>query len=322
MAAELIRPELEGAPPARRRLGGTFLGRLLRKRIAVAAIVTIVVIYGAGILAPWVAPFGYNQQNLDAARQGPSLAHPLGTDWNGRDMLSRIIWSAQTTVIITVAAIFTGGLVIGVSLGLLSGYVGGRVDTLIMRLGDVFFALPGLLMMIMITATVRPRVVELARDFESWSGIGGIVSSGVPDYFLVFGVLSLFSWVGTARIIRSQVLALRESDYVVAARAMGASVWRILGVHLLPNVTNLIIVGVSASLGAIAGSEIALSWLGIGIQPPHPSFGRLIAEASGARILQAYPHMLLGPGVVVALLVFSFNLLGDALNDLLNPRRR
>lgn len=322
MATEVFQPGLERALPLSRRLRDAFLWRLVRKRIAVVALAAIIVIYGAGILAPWVAPYGYNEQNLNKVRQGPSREHLLGTDFIGRDMLSRIMWSAQTTVIVTAATLFTGGIVIGVTLGLLSGYLGGRVDTIVMRLGDLFFALPGLLMLIMITATVRPRVTELAHDFEDWSGIGGIVSSGLPDYFLVFGALSLFGWVGIARIIRSQILALRETDYVVAARAMGASVWRIIGLHLLPNVTNLIIVGLSASLAGIAGSEIALSWLGVGVRPPHPSFGALIFDASSARVLQAYPHMLLGPAVTVAVLIFSFNLLGDALNDLLNPRRR
>jgi len=303
---------------------GLMMARLLRKRIAVGAIVVIAIIYLAGILAPWIAPYGYNDQDLSHRLLGPSLAHPFGTDWLGRDLFSRVLWSCQTTVIITVAAIIAGGLIIGLTLGLLSGYLGGWVDTLIMRLGDLFLGLPGLLILILITATVRPRVVELVREVGERLGFGGqeVIRSGVADYFLVFGALSLFAWVGTARIIRSQVLALREADFVLAARAAGASTWRILFVHIFPNIVHLIIVGITLSLGSIALSEVALSWLGIGIQPPRPSFGRLIAEASSVRILDRYPHLLLGPGLIVALLVFSFNLLGDALNDVVNPRRR
>jgi ABC-type dipeptide/oligopeptide/nickel transport system permease subunit len=318
--AELALEEpMEEAHP---RFGATALRRLLRKRLAMVCLVVILVIYLAGILAPLVAPYGYNKQELDNAFAGPSLAHPLGTDRLGRDMLSRVIWASQTTVIISAAAIFTGGLVLGVGLGLLAGYAGGRVDNFIMRVADAFFALPDILLLLLITATVRPRVEALFDKFESWPVAGGLVKGGAPDYFLVFGALALFGWVGIARLIRSQVLSLRESDYVLAARAMGASLGRILARHLLPNVTNIIVVSVTISLGAMAGTEIMLSWLGIGITYPHPSFGAMIAEGSDLSSLRAHPHILLVPATVVALLLFAFNLLGDALNDVLSPRRR
>jgi ABC-type dipeptide/oligopeptide/nickel transport system permease subunit len=295
------------------RFGATALRRLLRKRLAMVCLVVILVIYLAGILAPLVAPYGYNKQELDNAFAGPSLAHPLGTDRLGRDMLSRVIWASQTTVIISAAAIFTGGLVLGVGLGLLAGYAGGWVDNFIMRVADAFFALPDILLLLLITATVRPRVEALFDKFESWPVAGGLVEGGAPDYFLVFGALALFGWVGIARLIRSQVLSLR---------AMGASLGRILARHLLPNVTNIIVVSVTISLGAMAGTEIMLSWLGIGITYPHPSFGAMIAEGSDLSSLRAHPHILLVPATVVALLLFAFNLLGDALNDVLSPRRR
>ncbi len=298
------------------------LSRLLRRPLAVICLGIIVVIYGAGIFAPWVAPHGYNKQDLDNSYAGPSLEHPLGTDLLGRDMLSRVIWSAQTTVIISVAAIVTGGLALGVGLGLLAGYARGWIDSVIMRVADVFFALPDILLLLLITATVRHRVDDLFDRFESWPVMGGVVDAGGPDYFLIFGVLALVGWVGIARVVRSQVLALRETDYVLAARSMGASVWRVLGRHLLPNVSNIIIVSITFSLGAIAGTEIMLTWLGIGVQAPHPSFGAMIFDGSNLTTLRAHPNLLLVPAVVVGLLLFAFNLLGDALNDVLNPRRR
>jgi len=307
---------------ARPRFGGTALRRLLHKRLAMVCLVVIVVIYLAGLLAPVVSPYGYNEWDPDNTFAGPSLAHPLGTDRLGRDMLSRVIWASQTTVIISAAAIFTGGLVLGVGLGLLAGYAGGWLDNLIMRVADAFFALPDILLLLLITATVRPRVEDLFDKFESWPVAGGLVEAGAPDYFLVFGALALFGWVGIARLIRSQVLALRESDYVLAARASGASLGRILTRHLLPNVGNIIIVSITFSLGAMAGTEIMLSWLGIGITYPHPSFGAMIAAGSDLSSLRAHPHLLLVPAAVVALLLFAFNLLGDALNDVLSPRRR
>lgn len=314
----------EEAPPTRPARSPWIVAvrRLLRKRLAIGCLAVILVFYTAGIFAPLLAPYGNDEQNLDAALQGPSAHHLLGTDRLGRDMLSRLIWASRTTVIVTAATIFTGGIVLAVGLGLLAGYRGGVVDSVIGRVGDVFYSLPGLVMLILVTATMRPKVQDLARHLESWTGIGGIRDSGAPDYFLVFGALSLFGWVGGARVIRSQVLALRESEYVLAAKTMGASTARIILRHILPNVSNIIIVSVSASLGAIAGSEVALTWFGVGVQPPTPSFGAMIYEGSGLRVINAHPYLLLEPGLAVASLIFAFNLLGDALTDILTPQAR
>jgi len=299
-----------------------FLRRLARKRLAVVALVIIGVIYLAGVLAPVAAPHGFAEVDFRNTFAGPSLDHPFGTDRLGRDMLSRVMWASQTTVIISAAAILTGGLALGVTLGLLAGYAGGRTDNLIMRVADAFFALPDILLLLLITATVRPRVEDFFEKFDGWPVLGGLIDQGLPDYFLIFGALSLFGWVGMARIVRSQVLSLRETDYVLAARAAGARTPRVLFRHLLPNVSNLVVVAVTFSLGSIAGAEIALTWLGIGIQPPHPSFGVMIFDASGLTNLRAHPELMLVPAVVVAALLFAFNLLGDALNDVLSPHRR
>ncbi|MGE0060057.1 MAG: ABC transporter permease [Dehalococcoidia bacterium] len=317
MAAYLDMPE----PPRY-----VFFRRLMRKKLAVIGLAFIILFYTTGLLAPLLGALDiippYTQQNLEAVQQGPSWDHPFGTDPLGRDMLSRIIWASQTTVIVTLATLLTGGLVLTVSLGLLAGYVGGWVDTLIMRIGDMFSAFPAILMLIIINATLKPQVRSVASSVEDFTGIPGIVKSGAPDYFLVFGALSLFGWVGGARIIRSQILSLRESEFVTAARASGASTPRIIFRHLLPNVSNIIIVSMSMGLAGIAGAEIVLTWFGIGIQPPHPSFGSLIFEAGYIRTLNAHPHLLLGPAIVVGLLFFSFNLLGDALTDILTPKAR
>jgi len=296
--------------------------RLVRRKLAALSLAIIAIIYLAGLLAPLIAPHSFRDADFENVFAGPSWEHPLGTDRLGRDVLSRVIWSAQTTVIVSAAAVLSGAVVLGVGLGLLAGYLGGRVDTFVMRLADTFFALPDILLLIIITATIRGKVVDIFRNFEEWSGFGGIVESGAPDYFLVFTALALFGWVGMARVIRSQVLSLRESDYVLAARAMGASVWRVLFRHLLPNVSNIIIISITFSLGAAGAAELGLSFLGIGIQPPHPSFGAMIFEATGPRNILAHPNLIFIPAAVIAALLFAFNLLGDALNDVLNPRRR
>lgn len=321
MAVETVAPALEGAPEAPAP-GPSLIRRLLRRRLAALALAVIAVIYLAGLLAPVAAPYSYTDADFENTFAGPSLEHPFGTDRLGRDMLSRVMWSAQTTVIVSVLTLATGGMALGVTLGLVAGYAGGRTDNIIMRLGDLFYSVPTILLLLIINATLRQRVEGAFADFEDWSGIEGIVDSGAPSYILVFGALSIFGWVGMARLIRSQVLSLREMDYVLAARAAGAGMGRIILRHLLPNVTNIIVVAATLLLGTAAGAEVALTWLGIGIQPPHPSFGSMIFDGSGLTNLRAHPNLLLVPASVVAALLLSFNLLGDALNDVLSPRRR
>ncbi|MBI4336540.1 MAG: ABC transporter permease [Chloroflexi bacterium] len=298
------------------------LRRFLHKKVAVACLALVVALYLAGVLAPLLAPYGYNQTDLLHPLEGPSGAHWLGTDRLGRDLLSRLLWGLQTTVIITAAATLTGSLALGILLGLASGYLGRRVDSAIMRVGELFLAFPDILLVILLAATLKPRAVELVRSFEDSLGFRGIVQSGAVDYLVVFGALAAFSWVGMARLVRGQVLALKEQTFVEAARANGASTWRVLRVHLLPNALSPVLVSVSAGMGAVAGSEVVLSWLGIGIQPPRPSLGLMILDNGNLSALRATPHLLLAPVAAVALLIFAWNLLGDALNDVLNPRAR
>lgn len=299
---------------------GEVWARLRRKRLAMISLGVIVLIYGAGILAPWIAPYSFTEQNLDRGLEGPSWDHLMGTDRLGRDMLSRSLYSARTTLIVTVAVVVSGSLVLGNFLGMLAGYRGGWVDGLIMRIGDIFISLPGLPMLILINATLGPRVVEGTRWVEDHTFLDGLTSSGVASYLTVFGALALFSWVGTARLIRAQVLQLRERDFVMAARATGGTTPHIIWRHLLPNVSFLIVLSVSGALGAVAGSEILLTWFGVGVQPPVPSFGAMLFEGSGARTFQANPHLLLVPALFVTSLMFAFNLLGDALNDAIARR--
>jgi ABC-type dipeptide/oligopeptide/nickel transport system permease subunit len=297
-----------------------FWRRLRRKRVAMISLVVILVIYAGGVLAPVLAPYSYNAIDLDRGLEGPSGDHWLGTDRLGRDMLSRVMYSARTTLIVTTAVVLSGSLLIGNTLGLLAGYRGGVLDTLVMRLGEIFSSLPGLVMLILINATLGERVTSWMRAIEANTPLSGLVASGFPSYLLVFGALSLFFWVGTARIIRAQVLQLRERDFIAAAEALGATPARVMGRHLLPNVSFLIILSISSTLGGIAGSEIALTWFGVGVQPPAASFGAMLFEGSGARTFQAHPHLLLVPGAVVTALLFAFNLLGDAVNDAVRGR--
>ena len=305
-----------------RSLWGQSLRRLLRKKVGMVCLAVIITFYLAGILATWVTPYEYTEVDLTVAKQGPSLSHPMGTDRVGRDMLTRIIFGLRTTVIITVASLVTGSLILGIGLGLISGYFGKLVDSVIMRVGEVCLAFPGLLLVILIAATIRPRVVDWVRSFESATGIDGIVRLGIADYLVVFGALLPFSWVAMARLVRGQVLYAKQNQYVEAAQAVGASTRRILLVHILPNVMSPVIVVVSMGMGSAVGAEIVLSWLGIGIQPPTPSLGVMIWNNGSIGVLRSDPHLLLFPVGVVTILIFAFNLLGDALNDSFNPRAR
>jgi peptide/nickel transport system permease protein len=323
-AADIQQPPLE-IPSRGTSLWSQSFRRLLRKKIAVICMAIIAVMYLSAILISWVPkPYEYNDQDLrrEAVKQGPSIEHPFGTDRLGRDLLTRVIFGLRTTVIITLAAMITGGLFLGIGLGLVAGYFGRWVDAVIMRVGEVFLAFPGLLLVILIAATVKPRVVEWVRAFEDASGIDGIVRLGFVDYVVVFGALAAFSWVGMARLVRAQVLYVKESQYVEAAQAMGASNRRILLSHVLPNIISPVIVVVSMGMGATAGSEIILSWLGVGIQPPTPSLGVMIFENGNISVLRSDPHLILFPVLTISVLIFAFNLLGDALNDTLNPRTR
>ena len=255
------------------------------------------------------------------AKQGPSISHPFGTDRLGRDQMTRIIYGLRTTVIITVVTLVTGSLAIGITMGLLAGYFGRYIDTLIMRVGEVTSAFPEIFLVLIIISTVKAPVTDWARSVEDFVGIE-IVALGVVDYLVLSIALTLFSWFGMARLVRGQVLQVRENQYIESARSIGASTPRILFRHVLPNVMGPVIVTVSAGLAAVAGSEILLSFLGIGIQPPTPSLGLMIFENGSISVLRSNPHLLLFPVLTLSVLLFTFNLLGDAVNDAFNPRAR
>ena len=284
-----------------------------------ACLTVITAIYVMGLLAPWVAPYGYNEQDYESIREAPTLEHIAGTDLKGRDVFSRVLWGVQNTVIITLVTILTGGLLIGVSLGLISGYYGGRVDSVIMRIGELFASFPDILLVILLAATLRPRIIDAVRWIEDNTWLDGIVKSGIADYFVISIALVSFSWVGMARLVRGQVLSLKSSQYVESAQATGASTSRILFIHLLPNAIGPIVVTVSMGMGTLIGTEIILSWLGLGIQPPRPSLGTMLLEAGSISALRVVPWMLIAPGIVAWSLVLCWNLFGDAMNDVLNP---
>ena len=312
---------LEGGPNQSRSYWALSIKRLFRKKIGVVCLVIILLMYGGGALAPVVTPYGYNDQNLSIAKQSATFSHPFGTDRLGRDILTRIIYSLRTTVILTVISLGTGSLIFGITLGLMAGYLGKLYDTLIMRVGEVTSAFPDLFLVLIIISTVKPPLTEWLRGVEDTLGVE-LVHLGIADYLVLSLALAVFSWFGMARLVRGQTLQAREQEYILAARAVGSSTPRILFRHILPNIMGPVIVLVSASLGAIAVSEVLLSFIGIGIQPPVPSLGLMIFNNGSISVLRSEPHLILFPVGTLTLLLFAFNLLGDAVNDAFNPRAR
>jgi ABC-type dipeptide/oligopeptide/nickel transport system permease subunit len=245
------------------------------------------------LVAPWIAPYHYAEQHLELARQPPGPRFWLGTDEFGRDILSRLLYGARISLTVALVVV-TIEVLFGATLGLIAGYFGGRLDNAIMRLTDMLFAFPDILLAILITGILGPGIVN------------------------VFIALGLVGWPPMVRLVRSQVLSLRSREFVEAARAMGASHLQILLRHLLPHLAGIIFVAVTLGIGSVILAEATLSFLGIGVQPPYPSWGSMINAAWEYR--RSNPLMTLWPAALLALAVTAFNFLGDGLSDWFDPR--
>ena len=252
-------------------------------------------IFFVAVFAPWVAPYSYETQDTLNALANPSLNHWMGTDRLGRDLFSRLIYGARVSLFIgTVTTLLA--LLIGTIFGAISGYFGGRLDSMMMRFVDVVFALPDMLMIILITV---------------------IMGRGVAGMFIA---LTLVSWVTIARLVRGEVLRIKEYAYVEAARALGAGNLRILFREILPNILGLMVVTLAFRIPVAILAESTLSFIGLGIEPPFSSWGTLANE--GWKAIKFYPHLILFPSLSIFLTILSFNFLGDGFRDYLDPRNR
>ncbi len=272
------------------------LARTRRGQVGGAVVLLMVLV---AFLAPWVAPYHYNDAWRDRS-DTPSSSHPFGLDGLNRDVLSRAIYGARVSLRVAVAATAVSVL-IGILAGATAGYLGRWADEGIMRLADAFSAFPGILLAVAITAAFR-------------------TPERTPSMTVVFLALGVVGWPSLARIVRSRVLTLREEDYILAARAQGASSARIIVRHLLPNCLAPVIVAASVLMAGNILGEAGLSFLGIGVQLPHPSWGNMLGELRGDARFQTAWWMSVYPGGAIALAVLGFNLLGDALRDALDPR--
>ncbi len=270
-------------------------GRLLSDNRARFGIAVIVLMALAAIAAPWIAG---DPLKIDLTHylQKPSAAHWLGTDVQGRDIWARLVYGARVSL--TVGLISQGiALLLGVTLGLLAGYYGRWVDELVMRLADVTLAFPTLLLLIAMVAAFQP-------------------SMGV-----VFATIGVVGWAGMARLVRGQVLVVRQLEYVQAIRALGAKDVRVMLQHVLPNVIAPVVIAATLGVAGAIMAEAALSFLGLGVPPPTPSWGSMIADGRDLDQLRRAPWTSVFPGMAIGAAVLGFNLLGDALRDALDPKR-
>jgi len=278
------------------------LRRLRRNPAAVVSGLVVLLLVLIAVCAPLLAPYPYDAQDRSYASLPASAdaKHPLGVDNLGQDILSRLLYGARVSLAVGVIVVFVQALV-GIALGLLAAYKGGLWDTLLMRVTDAMFAFPDLLFAILLVGIIRP-------------------TSPTASFLTVFVALALVNWPSMARLVRGQALSLREKEFVEAARAIGVSGWGIVTRHLLPNMLSPIIVAMTVDVASVILAEATLSFLGIGIQPPYPSWGRMISDARP--YLRSAPMLLFYPSLALAITVLAFNFFGDALRDALDPRLR
>ena len=269
--------------------------RFRRHKLAMVSLVVLVLLTLSAILAPWIAPYHFSEQHLDQVLQGPGAKHLLGTDTLGRDELTRILYGGRISLLVGLGVALSVGI-LGTVIGAAAGYYGGRLDNIMMRVTDLFLAIPLLVILI-----VASRVT------------GG----GVLDIVLV---LSLFLWMFLARIIRGVFMSLKEKEFVEAARSVGASNTRIITRHLLPNAMGVIIVNVTLTVAAAILLESLLSFLGFGIQPPTPSWGNMLQDGRGLMTVAGW--LVWFPGLMILLTILCVNFIGDGLRDALDPTQR
>lgn len=289
------------------------MGSFLRNRLALASLIVVAFIVFASFVGPLISPYSYTRQDLFNVSEPPTARHWFGTDALGRDFLTRIMMGGRTAFL--VAALVTGiAATLGVLVGAFSAYRSGLVDSVAMRCTDVIIAFPNLILAMFIAGTVRPQIARLTDDI-SW-----LRGNTMLDYLTVFGALAIVSWPSYARLVRGQVLSLRQMDFIEAERMIGASTWRIIKHHLVPNAIGPVVVLVSISFGQAMLLESSLSFLGIGIKPPGASWGNMISDSLVS--WRQYPFLLAMPGIVLSVVVLCFNFIGDGINDALNPRSR
>lgn len=267
--------------------------RFKKHKLALISLIFIVFLLLVAILAPWIMPYPYDEIDVPNAFAPPSAQHWMGTDQLGRDVLSRLMWGTRISLYVGIVATLLGQI-FGVLVGAVSGYYGGRTDTLLMRLTDFFLTLPALPLLLVLSV---------------------ILSASVNTVIII---LAMLGWMGAARLVRGVVLSLREQEFIEAAHALGMPDWQIIVRHMIPNSMAPVIVSVTLGIGTTIIVEAALSFLGFGVRPPTPSWGNMLNRVQDYILMN--PLLAVYPGVAIFLTVLSFNFMGDGLRDALDPR--
>jgi len=267
--------------------------RLKKNKMAIFALYVLIFLVLVSLLTPWIAPYGYEEQDLILGAVGPNGEHWLGTDTLGRDQLTRIMYGGRVSLMVGFIATAVA-LTIGVTWGAVAGFFGGRIDAIMMRVVDVLYALPFMIFIVLL-------MVVFGRNI-----------------FLLFLAIGAVEWLTMARIVRSQVLGLKHQEFVEAATSIGLSQWSIIHRHIIPNSLGPVIVYTTLTIPSVMLLEAFLSFLGLGIQPPQSSWGLLISY--GVETMEEYPWLLIFPGFVLSLTLFALNFLGDGLRDALDPK--
>jgi len=293
------------------------LKRLLKNKAAVIGGMIIIFLIFVAIFAPYIAPYHYAEEDFLATYEPPSDAHILGTDFMGRDLFSRIIYGTRVSLTVGFIGAMTSFL-IGVTYGVIAGYFGGRLDNVMMRIVDIMYAFPTLLLIIIMMVYFKSTFANIKPGTFAYylsqldNALGGLL-------FIFIGI-GITAWVGMARLARGMTLSLREKEFVEAAVAQGISNTKIIFKHILPNIIGPCIVQQTLAIPGYISFEAFLSFIGLGVNPPTPSWGMMISE--GYKAMRSYPYLVLFPGLAMAITMFAFNFLGDGLRDALDPRMK
>jgi peptide/nickel transport system permease protein len=307
-AQELIRPATVADEALRRpsrSLWSDAWRQFRRHRLAMFGVVVFAILLVATLIGPFVYRASSDAIDYSQGLLGPSLAHPFGTDDLGRDLLARVLLGGRVSMAVGVFAVLIA-ITLGTTVGAVAGFFGGRVDSLLMRVTDIFLALPVLPLLLMVTYLFRD---PLKRVFGPELGI----------FLLIVGVIGALNWMALARLVRAGFLSIKQKEFVEAARCVGASNRRLMANHILPNTLSAVIVAATVGVGQAIITESALSFLGLGFPPDMPTWGRLLYDAQN--FLDLAPHWAIFPGLMIFLIVLSINYIGDGLRDALDPRK-
>jgi ABC-type dipeptide/oligopeptide/nickel transport system permease subunit len=293
--------------------------QFVKNRLAVGGFIIIILFIFAAFFGPYLAPYDFLDQDLSNTLQTPSAEHWLGTDELGRDIFSRVLHGARTAALVSLSSTVVS-LLIGVAIGTTAGFAGGRADQFLMWLSDLIQSIPSLLLAMLVNTALKRPIVDWFDALYERTRNPAYLNTLWLDFVLVFGALALIGWPGLARLIRGQVLSITQTDYVLAARALGAGRVRIMIRHIVPNAIGPLVVNRSQAMGGAILAESGLSFLGVGVQPPNASWGSMLNRSLS--MWQIFPHLMVAPALAIGLVQVAFIFFGDGLNDALNPRYR